>query len=217
MTFEPRDVPRGDYSMNLSVGATNHHLYAASHVRFGLNDAFEKSVAVLLRSLNATKRGKKARNGLIDVEHPCLQTGYREKYKCSTHCILPPLPGDSRRKAPSSEAASGAQIRLLEAPNWEKCQALAEDIINSSSAPCGAPPCALGKHQPYPNGQFYGLAGFYVIYKFFGLSQDAPLNDLLAKGQEFCKMPWKEAEKSVDPQPSIEQYCFWSLYVTALL
>lgn len=218
VTFEPKDVPHADFGMNLSVGATDHHLYAASHAGFGLNDAFEKSVAVLLRSQNSTKRGKKGSNGLLEVKHPCLQTGYREKYKCSTHCPFPPLPaGGSGRKAPSAEVAVGPQIQLLGAPNWEKCQTLAEDIINSSSALCGLPPCALGKHQPYPIGQFYGLAGFYVVYKFFGLPQDAPLDDLLAKGQDFCKMPWKEAERSVDPQPSIEQYCFRSPYVTALL
>jgi hypothetical protein len=211
VTFEPKDVPHGDYGMNLSVGATDHHLYAASHAGFGLNDAFEKSVAVLLRSENGTKNGKKG--GVIEVAHPCLQTGYKESFKCSSHCVLPPLPAGGR-KAPSGEVD---QLRLLGAPNWEACQSLAEDIINSSSAPCSVKPCALGKHQPYPNGQFYGLAGFYVVYKFFGLSQDAPLDDLLAKGQDFCKMPWKEAERSVDPQPSIEQYCFRSPYVTALL
>lgn len=217
VTFEPRDVPRVDYGVNLSVGATDHHLYAASHAGFGLNDAFEKSVSALLRSQNATKRGKQASNGLVELEHPCLQTGYREKYKCSTHCVLPPLPNAGPRHAPSTEVATGAQIELLGAPDWEACQTLADGIINSSSSPCGEPPCALGKHQPYPQGQFYGLAGFYVVYKFFGLSQDAPLDDLLAKGQDFCKLPWKEAERSVDPQPSIEQYCFRSPYVTALL
>lgn len=212
VTFEPRDVPHGNYGVNLSVGATDHHLYAASHAGFGLNDAFEKSVAALLRSQNATRKGKH----VIEVEHPCLQTGYREKYKCSTHCVLPPLPNAGPRHAPTTEVATGAQIELLGTPDWEACQTLAEGIINSSSR-CSDPPCALGKHQPNPQGQFYGLAGFYVVYKFFGLSQDAPLVDLLAKGQKFCKMPWKEAERSVDPQPSIEQYCFRSPYVTALL
>ncbi|KAG0616143.1 hypothetical protein M758_5G093100 [Ceratodon purpureus] len=218
VTFEPKNVPHGDYGMNLSVGATDHHLYAASHAGFGLNDAFEKSIAVLLRSQNATTRGQQASDGLVEVEHPCLQTGYRESYLCHSHCALPPLSArGSGRRSPSTDVATGAQLQLLGAPNWEACQTLAEDIINSSSAPCSVPPCALGKHQPYPNGQFYGLAGFYVVYKFFGLSQDAPLDDLLAKGQDFCKMPWKEAERSVDPQPSIEQYCFRSPYVTALL
>lgn len=224
VTFEPREVPRAEYGVNLSVGATDHHLYAASHAGFGLNDAFEKSVAaLLLRSPNGTTskpRRKKAKaSGLLELEHPCLQTGYREKYKCSTHCLLPPLPNGARH-APSTDtpAAASTQIELLGAPDWDACQALAEGIINASSSLCHEdPPCALGKHQPYPQGQFYGLAGFYVVYKFFGLSQDAPLDDLLAKGQEFCKMPWKEAEKSVDPQPSIEQYCFRSPYVTALL
>lgn len=148
-----------------------------------------------------------------------LQTGYRAHFKCSTHCVLPPLPSrGSGRKAPSTGEATVAQIELVGAPNWDACQALAEDIINSSSAQgCTLPPCALGKHQPYPQGTFYGLAGFYVVYKFFGLSQSAPLDDLLAKGQDFCKLPWKEAERSVDPQPSIEQYCFRSPYVSALL
>lgn len=218
VTFEPKGVPHEDYGVNLSVGAIDHHLYAASHAGFGLNDAFEKSVGALLKAPNnATRRGK---HGLVEVEHPCLQTGYREKYKCAHHCVLSPLPpgGSGPRYAPSTELAAGVQLELVGAPDWEACQTLAEGVINaSSSTPCESPPCALGKHQPYPQGQFFGLAGFYVVYTFFRLSQDAPLDDLLAKGQDFCKMPWKEAERSVDPQPSIEQYCFRSPYVTALL
>lgn len=221
VTFEPRDVPHGDYGVNLSVGATDHHLYAMSHAGFGLNDAWEKSVAELLRAQIAAGDAKPGRKNRVEVKHPCLQTGYRSHYKCSSHCMLPPLAAQgARRQAPggSSNGAASVQVDLVGAPHWEACSALAQTVINSSEfVPCSVRPCALGKHQPFPQGQFYGLAGFFVVYKFFRLSQEASLDELLGKGQEFCKLPWKEAESSVDPQPSIEQYCFRSPYVVALL
>lgn len=213
VTFEPTEMPRGVYGVNLSVGGTDHHLYAMSHAGFGLNDAFEKSVAELL-----LRKGKPSKNNRVELKHPCLQTGYKKLYKCSTHCMLPPVGAQGpRRQAPGAEPARGAQVDLLGAPDWKACQALAEQVINSTEiGGCNVPPCALGKHQPLPQGQFYGLAGFFIVYKFFGLSHDAPLNELLVKGRDFCKLPWKEAERSVEPQPSIEHYCFRSPYVVAL-
>ncbi|CAK9269240.1 unnamed protein product [Sphagnum jensenii] len=220
VTFEPQEVPHGEYGFNLSVGVTHHHLYAVSHPGFGLNDAFEKSVAQLLRKELASRDRKPPKNNRVELKHPCLQKGYKHPYMCSTHCMLPPVAaGGSRRTGPgTTDAASGGQVDLIGAPNWEACQALAKDVIDSSqTSGCKVQPCALGKHQPKPEGHFYGLAGFFIVYKFFGLPADAPLDNLLQKGQEFCKLPWKKAESSVEPQPSIEHYCFRAPYVVSLL
>jgi hypothetical protein len=219
VTFESTEIlEQGDHGVNLTVGFTNHHLYAMSHPGFGLNDAFEKSVAQLLLQELGTKNRKAADNH-IEVKHPCLQEGYSQPYLCSTHCMLPPLSGRGPAPiSPSTDISSSAQVMLKGAPNSVACRALADEVINHShNGTCKVTPCALGKHQPLPQGTLYGLAGFFVVYKFFGLSADASLNELLQKGEEFCKLPWKVAEASVEPQPSIHHYCFRAPYVVSLL
>jgi hypothetical protein len=106
-------------------------------------------------------------------------------------------------------------VELIGGANWKACQALVEKVVNSTD--CNSPSCALGKYQPPSEGQFYGLAGFFVVYKFFGLKGDAPLSKLLKKGQKFCELNWKDAQAKVAPQPSIDQYCFRAPYIAALL
>ncbi len=91
VTFEPQEVPHGEYGFNLSVGVTHHHLYAVSHPGFGLNDAFEKSVARLLHKELASRDRKAPKNSRVELKHPCLQKGYKHPYMCSTHCMLPPV------------------------------------------------------------------------------------------------------------------------------
>ena len=215
VTFEPEEIPKR-YSVNISVGTTEHNLFAVSHAGYGLNDAFEKSVAQLLRPQAARSNGIVfTTSGLVEVEHPCLHKGYRKPYVCSTHCMLPPLAYGSRSDNLGDKVA---QVELIGGANWKACQSLVEKVINTShSEVCPSPPCALGKHQPSPQGKFYGLAGFFVVYKFFGLKAAAPLAKLLKKGQKFCELNWKDAQAKVVPQPSIDRYCFRAPYVVALL
>jgi hypothetical protein len=224
VTFETTETPQGrDYGVNLTVGSTNHHLYAMSHAGFGLNDAFEKSVAQLLLQELGSKKWKEMTDNRIEVKHPCLQAGYSQPYSCSTHCMLPPLSsgralGQISTGTETGASGGAAQVVLTGAPNWVACKALADEVVASSeNGTCKMAPCALGKHQPLPEGKFYGLAGFFVVYKFFGLSADTSLNELLQKGQEFCKLPWKDAEASVEPQPHIDHYCFRAPYLVSLL
>ena len=78
-------------------------------------------------------------------------------------------------------------------------------------------PCALGRHQPEPEGKFYALSGFFVVYKFFGLRSDASFSELLEHGKAFCEKPWQIALDGVVPQPLVEHYCFRAPYVVSLL
>ncbi|EFJ20885.1 hypothetical protein SELMODRAFT_443766 [Selaginella moellendorffii] len=208
VTFEPGEPIRPDYGVNLSFGQEEHRVYAYSHSGFGLNDAFDKSVALLMHNSNV-------RNGTLEVRHPCLHSEYQQSYSCSSYCVAPP---STNRGA----GEGGVPIVLVGEPHWGKCQALARSVINSSrfttrSVDCEQSNCALGKYQPRPIGQFYAVAGFFVMYKFFGLSSKASLDDLLSKGQEFCGKPWPVARDSVDPQGFIDRYCFRAPYVVALL
>ncbi|XP_073396863.1 probable apyrase 7 isoform X2 [Physcomitrium patens] len=215
VTFEPEGVTQA-YGVNISVGTTDHNLYAVSHAGYGLNDAFEKSVAQLLRpQASGYSAVVAATNGLVELEHPCLHKGYRRPYVCSTHCMLPPLAFGSQSDGLRDRVA---QVELVGGANWKACQALVEKVVNSSHMEiCPSASCALGKYQPSSEGNFYGLAGFFVVYKFFGLKGNAPLGRLLKKGQKYCELNWKEVQAKVGAQPSIDQYCFRAPYVAALL
>ncbi|KAL5720941.1 apyrase [Ranunculus cassubicifolius] len=151
VTFETKQPIQDETSLNLSIGAINHHLTAYSLSGYGLNDAFDKSVVHLLKKLPGITE-ENLNNGKVELYHPCLQTGYKEKYVCS-HCaslnqeVGSPLIGEWNM---SRRAKAGLAVELIGAPQWKECSALAKITVNlsewSNSDPgidCGMQPCAL--------------------------------------------------------------------------
>ncbi|EYU20055.1 hypothetical protein ABFS82_06G063300 [Erythranthe guttata] len=212
VTFEGKQDKYDETSLNLSIGSVNHHLSAYSLSGFGLNDAFDKSVAYIIKGLKKITDSDLA-SGKVEIKHPCLQSGYKELYICS-HCSSELGKGEK----------SGAPVQLVGAPNWEECRALAKVAVNlsewnnhSRGSDCEVNPCALAENLPRPMGHFYAMSGFYVVYRFFNLTSDSTLDDVLEKGREFCDKNWDVARESVVPQPFIEQYCFRAPYVVLLL
>ncbi|KAL8199793.1 hypothetical protein R6Q57_013361 [Mikania cordata] len=217
VTFESVDYVNNETSLNLRIGPLDHHLSAYSLPGYGLNDAFDKSVVHLLKKNPQSNLLK----GKAVIRHPCLQYGYKENYICS-QCQSTFQP--NRRKILGKGGKSGFPVQLIGAPKWEECSALAKITVNLSEwstqgqgTDCDLHPCALQKNFPRPQGQFYAMSGFYVVYKFFNLSSDAALDDVLEKGREFCEKTWDFAKKSVPPQPFIDQYCFRAPYIVILL
>ncbi|KAL5992948.1 hypothetical protein ACLOJK_013868 [Asimina triloba] len=223
VTFENEGVIHDETSLNLTIGEVKHHLSAYSLPGYGLNDAFDKSVAYLLKKQSEIAKIDLSK-GRVQVKHPCLQTGYKEQYVCS-HCTAlnqegSPLVGGKH----AGNQKTGRVIELLGAPHWDECSALAKITVNvsewSSLSPvidCDLQPCALGENLPPPHGHFYAMSGFFVVFKFFNLTSDASLHNVLQKGEEFCGTTWEIAKNSVAPQPFIEQYCFRAPYIVSLL
>lgn len=224
VTFESRENAHNHSSLKLRIGTANHHLSAYSLSGYGLNDAFDKSVTRIFSNLPESLKADSV-NGNIELKHPCLQSGYKEQYICS-QCASNfkeggnPVVGGSVDKG----GKPGISLRLTGAPNWEECSALAKVAVNlsewSDQSPgfdCDLQPCALQEDLPRPYGQFYAMSGFFVVYRFFNLTKDATLDDVLEKGREFCEKTWKIAKVSVPPQPFIEQYCFRAPYIALLL
>ncbi|XP_073000133.1 probable apyrase 7 isoform X1 [Typha latifolia] len=223
VTFETEKPMHDDTTISLRIGAASHHLSAYSLSGYGLNDAFDRSVAHLLKSLGGTTMAG-VDNGKIQIKHPCLQNGYREDYSCSYCAALnqegSPLIGGRTM----SKGKPGTVVQLIGAPHWEQCSAVAKITVNlsewsnvSSGFDCKLKPCALRDGLPKPHGQFYAIAGFFVVFRFFNLTSEATLEDVLKLGQQFCEKPWEVAKSSVAPQPFIEQYCFRAPYIASLL
>ncbi|KAJ7953282.1 Nucleoside phosphatase GDA1/CD39 [Quillaja saponaria] len=225
VTFESNQRENKETSLNLRIGSVNHHLTAYSLSGYGLNDAFGKSVVHLYKKIIGSFNMDLA-NRKIELKHPCLQSGYKEQYICS-HCSSndqgdgsPMVDG----KFLGKEGESGIPVQLIGAPNWDECSTLAKVSVNlsewsnlSPALDCEVQPCALQDNLPRPYGQFYAISGFFVVYRFFNLTSEATLDDVLEKGWEFCEKNWEAAKKSVAPQPFIEQYCFRAPYIASLL
>ncbi|WZZ75655.1 hypothetical protein YC2023_087025 [Brassica napus] len=214
VTFENEERTHNETNLNLRIGSVNHHLSAYSLAGYGLNDAFERSVVNLLKRQPDVNKSDLI-GGKLEMKHPCLNSGYKGQYICS-QCA----PSVRRRK----KGKTGVPIKLVGAPNWGECSALAKIAVNSSEwsntergADCDLQPCALPDGYPRPHGQFYAVSGFFVVYRFFNLSAEASLDDVLEKGREFCEKAWQVARTSVSPQPFIEQYCFRAPYIVSLL
>ncbi|XP_051143385.1 probable apyrase 7 [Andrographis paniculata] len=225
VTFEGKQSGHDETSLKLSIGPVNHHLSAYSLEGYGLNDAFDKSVAHLLRRLpgisNADLAGKE-----VEINHPCLHSGYKARYTCSQCSSIKLEDGSSPVGVKESGKGGkvGVPLQLVGSPDWEQCRGLAKSSVNlsewsdrSRGIDCKLHPCALPENVPRPTGQFFAMSGFYVVYRFFNLTPAASLDEVLEKGRGFCKMEWDAARKSVAPQPFIEQYCFRAPYVVILL
>ncbi|XP_009420860.2 probable apyrase 7 isoform X1 [Musa acuminata AAA Group] len=221
VTFETETPIHADTSISLRIASANHHLSAYSLSGYGLNDAFDKSVAHLFRKFVGTEAGL---NNKLQLKHPCLNNGYRDKYACSRCASVKqegsPLTGGKTM----SKKKTGIVVELIGAPQWEECRSLARLTVNrsawsnfSSGIDCELKPCALSDGLPQPRGKFYAMSGFYVVFRFFNLSSEASLEDVLIMGQKFCGKTWKVAKNSVAAQPFIEQYCFRAPYVASLL
>lgn len=223
VTFESDKHVNSETSLDLRIGAVKHHLTAYSLSGYGLNDAFDKSVVHLFKKL---PEQAELLNGKVELKHPCLQSGYKEQYMCS-QCASKYQQGASPvivEKTLSTGGKLGISVRLIGAPNWEECSTLAKVAVNLSEwsnvntgIDCDLQPCALLDNFPRPYGQFYAMSGFYVVYRFFNLTAEASLDDMLEKGREFCERTWEVAKNSVTPQPFVEQYCFRAPYVVSLL
>ncbi|XWS49353.1 hypothetical protein CRYUN_Cryun13aG0156600 [Craigia yunnanensis] len=225
VTFENEHRQRNETNLNLRIGVVNHHLTAYSLSGYGLNDAFDKSVVHLLRRLPDGSNTIMV-NGKIEIKHPCLHSGYKEQYICS-QCASKDQESGSPvvgGKILDKGGKAGISLQLIGAPNWEQCSAIAKVAVNLSEwsnlytgIDCDLQPCALSDSLPHPYGQFYAMSGFFVVYRFFNLSSDAALDDVLEKGRDFCEKTWEVAKNSVAPQPFIEQYCFRAPYIVSLL
>ncbi|PRQ27353.1 putative apyrase [Rosa chinensis] len=225
VTFESNEHVQKDTGLNIRIGAVNHHLTAYSLPGYGLNDAFDKSVGRLFERLPEVNKTELV-NGKGELKHPCLQSGYKEQYICS-QCVSKFQEGGSpviAKKSLGKGGRSGVSLTLIGAPNWEECGKLARVAVNLSewsnitpALDCDVQPCALPDGLPRPYGNFYAISGFFVVYRFFNLTSESSLDDVLEKGRQFCERTWEAAKKSVAPQPFIEQYCFRAPYIAFLL
>ncbi|KAH0870911.1 hypothetical protein HID58_077933 [Brassica napus] len=133
--------------------------------------------------------------GKLEMKHP-------GQYICS-QCA----PSVRRRK----KGKTGVPIKLVGAPNWGECSALAKLLLIALSGQTRNVERILVPFlmvtPPASSRSVLRCIRFFVVYRFFNLSAEASLDDVLEKVGVFVKRLGKL------PEP----YCFRAPYIVSLL
>ncbi|GLI68899.1 hypothetical protein VaNZ11_013447 [Volvox africanus] len=135
------------------------------------------------------------------LRHPCIHQGFIRSYKrIQPHGVLPEV----------------AALQLVGSPDWKACLTLVARTVNASAS-CNGRHCVLGSAQPELKGPFVALAGFYVVWTFFGLRGDEGPEAVLQAAHAHCSRPWGDVEARMGHHINVEKYCLWGPYVAHLL
>lgn len=203
--------------LRAKIGLVEHWILAYSLPAFGLNEGFDRTVAMLSHT-------QTLKEGTFKISHPCLSSGFVKNYTCGG-CFGKEF-SDVKDFSTLSREKEAHSVVLVGDPNWEKCKGLSRAIaVNSSNSDWShldnGSICSLsitnGKGILYPEGtnhssaRFHALSGFYAVYTMLNLSPRANLTKIWEKGQQLCERSWTGSNSYA------EQYCFKVPYLASLV
>ncbi|KAK4437301.1 putative apyrase 7 [Sesamum alatum] len=212
---------KDEHVFRSKIGPVEHDIVAYSLPAFGLNEAFDRTIALL----SHTGALVESAGGVFEVRHPCLGSGFVQNYTCRGCFGL-----DSRVNRNMNNQVQGSELNsvfLVGEPNWEQCKVIARAAaINSSSSEwshqpnnskCiglfsygGATKLNLTKTL-HTVSRYHALSGFFAVYHALNLSQRANLTMLRESSEKLCSRSWAY-QKSGNGQ-----YCFRVPYLTSLI
>ncbi|KAK9108136.1 hypothetical protein Syun_024147 [Stephania yunnanensis] len=205
------DASREDtHSIKSQIGLFEYQILARSLQAFGLNEAFEKTIALLA---NAQVLSGNISNG-FQLKHPCLSTGFSMNYSCYD-CLQSNL---TVKRSSSGELRSNlsTSIYLVGDLHWEQCQHIARfAAINSSFVEF-----VTGTNlnlTSLPVARFHALSGFFAVYIVTNLTPRANLTLLVDAGWQLCSISWLELKKLYGNRKYVERLCFQVTYITSLI
>lgn len=141
----------GKHLIRSEIGLIEHRILAYSLPAFGLNEAFDRTVAILSQ-LKTPKEGTSDR---VEIRHPCLKSDFVQNYTCYA-CAQQNI-SDQEIFSDQIQRTNPASIYLVGDPNWEQCRGLARVVaINSSKLEWSHP--IIGKNckagLSYSSGKF---------------------------------------------------------------
>lgn len=117
-----------EHAIRSKIGPVVHDLAAYSLPAFGLNEAFDRTIVML----SHTEALRESGDGMLEVRHPCLGSGFVQNYTCHGCFGV-----DSRVPKNLSDHLQENGLNtvfLVGEPNWKKCEIIARVVaINSSS------------------------------------------------------------------------------------
>ncbi|CAA0826676.1 Probable apyrase 7 [Striga hermonthica] len=120
------DSPTGDeHGFRSKIGPFEHDIVAYSLPAFGLIEGFDRTVVML----SHTRALGENFNGMFQVKHPCLGSGFIRNYTCRGCFGV-----DNHNSHALKNSNELNSVFLVGEPNWEECEVIARaTAINSSS------------------------------------------------------------------------------------
>lgn len=109
-------------------GFVEDRILAYSLPAYGLNEAFDRTVALLTH----TQELRESSGGILELRHPCLGSEFVQNYTC--HSCFGLNGADQKNLTSQERRTEDPSLYLVGVPNWEQCKILARAAaINSST------------------------------------------------------------------------------------
>ncbi|TQD96807.1 hypothetical protein C1H46_017539 [Malus baccata] len=199
-------------------GFVEHEILAYSLSEFGLNEAFDRTVAML-------SQRRESAAGVLEIRHPCLRTDVVQNYTC--YGCVRQNGADRKNVIGQLQETKFPSVHLVGAPDWEQCRTLARAAaINSSTSDAeqGTRSCSDNGSEmvnltavAHPTARFHALSGFFAVYDKLNLSGRATLPKIWEKGQQLCSKSWSDQTGNSQNGYFAWQYCFRVPYTASLV
>nr|XP_043623415.1 probable apyrase 6 [Erigeron canadensis] len=203
VTFFTSEPMPPEFSQTVKLGNVNYSLYSHSLLEFGQNVAFD-----LVRGSSLAKGPNMESVGIKEPVDPCSPKGYK-------HNLM------LRNLTPSSLAQTKGQSSILLASgNFSECRSASLTLLQKGKEDCAYDQCYIGStFIPKLQGKFLATENFFHTSKFFGLSPNTFLSELMVAGKHFCEEDWSKLKKKYPTlnDEDLHRFCFSSAYIVALL
>lgn len=218
---EVGDPMEDEHAIRSKIGPVEHDLAAYSLPAFGLNEAFDRTIVML----SHTEALRESVDGMLEVRHPCLGSGFVQNYTCHGCFGV-----DSRVPKNLSDHLQENGLNtvfLVGEPNWKKCEIIARVVTINSGSVEWSDQLDLSKctglfsyggttklnltNTLHSISRYHALSGFFAVYHALNLSQRANLTMMWEMGQRLCSRSWSD-QNNVNTQN-----CFRVPYLTSLL
>ncbi|KAK1564663.1 hypothetical protein Q3G72_008379 [Acer saccharum] len=217
-----------EHVIKSEIGSSEHRIVAYSLPAFGLNEAFDRTVAML----NQMQTLGESTGDRIELKHPCLSSDFVQNYNCYS-CVGLDINNPKNVSSQMLETAFTSTY-LVGDPNWEQCKGLARAVaINSSNFDwsqltvnrnCKASLSSFNSRSilnltsvAHFAGRYHALSGFFVIYNNLNLSSRANLTKIWEKGQQLCSTSGAGLSNIARNQSYAAQQCFRLPYMASLI
>lgn len=221
-----RDTGDDVNAIRSEFGSIEHRIVAYSLPSFGLNEAFDRTVAMLRNNQRV-----ESTRGVSELRHPCLMSTFVQNYTCNSCSGFHAVGTKNHSQSQKTELRS---LSLVGNPDWEQCREIAVAAAMNLSdsqvshqavgANCeaslfsGIGTGALNLTAvAHPMKRFHALSGFFFVYNKLNLSPRANLTTILESGKQICSNLWAGLSNISDHPKYAGQFCFRVAYMASLI
>ncbi|RZC72057.1 hypothetical protein C5167_035230 [Papaver somniferum] len=227
VVMEIEELTDDQNSLQLKIDSVQHQILAYSLPRFGLNEAFERTIIMLSEETSLTE----SIDGRLQLRHPCLSLGFVLNHTCDG-CYLPNI-STSNNVIGQFQRNASTLFSLIGDSNWKQCKRIAKAAATHSNnfdwsrltkgKNCKERSSSSNSTNsnlisaPHPVSRFHALSGFFAVYSMLDLNPRANLTKIWKKGEQICSGSWIDSKKISGNRKYADQFCFRVPYLASLL